>query len=301
MRTKNRPLFLARALDDVAGQRFEDWHLFVVNDGGDSAPVDDAVAAQAGLADRCTVIHLEQATGRAAAGNRGLQAGTAQFVAFHDDDDTWDPRFLERTVDQLAQGEDVGLSVRTEMVHEQQIGKRIVETTRESFHPHMQEPTYFDQLRFNHVAPIAMLVRREFLEEIGGLDESVPMVDDWVLNLALTKSGRYGFLDGEPLAFWHLRTESRGDAGNASEIHRTDRIRDERRYRDRQLREYVERYGAGSLLYLAKFIDERASDIHARLDLIEQQQEQILAMLRETESAAPYTQRMRGLATRLRG
>jgi glycosyltransferase involved in cell wall biosynthesis len=38
IRTKNRPLFLARALDDVLAQEFSDWHLYVVQDGGDPAP-----------------------------------------------------------------------------------------------------------------------------------------------------------------------------------------------------------------------------------------------------------------------
>ncbi len=33
MRTKDRPVFLARALDDVLAQTFTDWRLTIVNDG----------------------------------------------------------------------------------------------------------------------------------------------------------------------------------------------------------------------------------------------------------------------------
>ena len=42
IRTKNRPLFLARALDSVLAQTYEDWVGIVVNDVGDVRPVDAA-------------------------------------------------------------------------------------------------------------------------------------------------------------------------------------------------------------------------------------------------------------------
>lgn len=301
MRTRNRTPLLERAFDSVANQVFEDWHLYVVNDGGPPDPVDRAVSDRPGMAVRTTVLHLADPVGRAAAGNRAICRGHSDFVAFHDDDDTWHPQFLERTVERLAQGDDVGISVGVQTVHEEQIGLRFVERGRESLQPFMQEPTYFDQLRFNRVPLTALLVRRTFLDEIGGLDESVPMVDDWVLNLALARTGRYVFMDGEPLAFWHVREQAAGDFCNSSYSHRLERIRDDRRYRDAQVRSFAEQFGAGSLLYLAKYVDERAHDIHARLDRIEHQQNEILAMLRDIDGPAFSTQRVRGLVTRLRG
>ena len=301
MRTRNRPLLLQRALDSVSGQVFQDWHLYVVNDGAASDPVDSAVLDRPGLAERTTVLHLADHAGRAAAGNCAIREGRSEFVTFHDDDDTWHAQFLDRTVAHLAHSDDVGVSVCAEAVHEEQIGQRFVESGREPLHPPMQEPTYFDELRFNRAPLSTVLVRRAFLDEIGGLDESVPMVDDWVLGLALTRTGRYTFMEGEPLAFRHMRPQAQGDSRNSSVSHHLERIRDDRRYRDAQVRAFVDQHGAGSLLYLAKYIDERAHDIHARLERIEQQQNEILVMLRDIVGPPSSAQRMRGLVTRIRG
>lgn len=300
-RTRNRPLLLERALDSVQGQVFQDWHLYLVNDGGDSESVDRAVSDRPQLAERTTVLHLVDRAGRAAAGNRALQEGQSELVAFHDDDDTWHPQFLQRTVERLADSDDVGVSVCAETVYEEQIGQRFVQTSREPLHPPMQEPTYFDELRVNRVPLSTVVVRRAFLDEIGGLDESVPMVDDWVLGLALTMAGRYTFIEGEPLAFRHIRLQASGDVRNSSVAYDLERIRDDRRYRDVHVRAFVDEHGAGSLLYLAKYIDERAHDIHARLERIEAQQNEILAMLRDVVGQPSSAQRMRGLVTRMRG
>mgnify|MGYP001763085457 CR=1 FL=1 len=59
MRTRDRPVLLARAFASVLSQRCDDWHLFVVNDGGDPAPV-DALAArhETGFLGRITVCLL---------------------------------------------------------------------------------------------------------------------------------------------------------------------------------------------------------------------------------------------------
>ena len=39
-RTKDRPVLLKRALESVVNQSYEDWHLVIVNDGGDPVVVE---------------------------------------------------------------------------------------------------------------------------------------------------------------------------------------------------------------------------------------------------------------------
>jgi len=38
MRTKNRPILLARALKSVLEQEYQNWHLYLINDGGEIKP-----------------------------------------------------------------------------------------------------------------------------------------------------------------------------------------------------------------------------------------------------------------------
>jgi glycosyltransferase involved in cell wall biosynthesis len=95
MRTKDRPALLGRALASVVQQRHANWHLYVVNDGGEAAPVDALVATFAdGLAGRITVIHNPASLGMSAAANAGMSRGTSPFIAVHDDDDSWDVSYL---------------------------------------------------------------------------------------------------------------------------------------------------------------------------------------------------------------
>ena len=103
VRTKNRPWFLRRSLRDVSGQDFGDWRVHIVNDGGDAAVVETAVAELAPhFAERVSMSHNPAPTGRSAAANQGVRTLETEFVVLHDDDDLWHPSFLSTTVGHLA-------------------------------------------------------------------------------------------------------------------------------------------------------------------------------------------------------
>lgn len=279
MRTSQRPLFLRRALEDVLAQTYPDWRLLLVNDGGDPHPVEAAVAAYPDLADRVQVEHLPEATGRAAAAKAGIEAGDGEFIVWHDDDDTWHPEFLERTTAFAQSSNTDAVAVRTEIVWEQVQSDRIIEISREVFHPLMVEPTFFDMLRFNHVVPISLLYRRSVHDRIGPVDMRLKAVSDWEFNLRLWAQCTVGFID-EILAYWHQRRDDRGALANSVHGDRDAHVRYDRRVRDEAVREYVQRYGAGELLYLAKYMDERTGDLHSRIDRIEQNQQEALRLIR---------------------
>jgi glycosyltransferase involved in cell wall biosynthesis len=279
MRTKDRPFFLSRALDDVLAQAFTDWRLIIVNDGGDPELVDQTVGHRPELTGRTEVIHLSESLGRGGAIDRGVAACTSEMIVWHDDDDTWHPEFLARTTAFLDSSDADAVAVRTEIVWEQVSSDRVVETGREIFHPLMLEPTFFDMLRFNHVVPIALVYRRSVHDRIGGVDPRLMAASDWEFYLRLWAQGTVGFID-EVLAYWHQRRDARGDAANSVHGDREAHVRFDRRVRDEAVRDYVQRHGAGELLYLAKYVDERTGDLHARIDRIEENQREALRMIR---------------------
>lgn len=103
IRTRDRPLFLRRALASVAAQSHGDWRVVLVNDGGASDAVMaalDALRAQGTPfpTDRLDVLDMPCSIGRAAAFNRGLAALKSDLVGCLDDDDTWHPQFMESLV-----------------------------------------------------------------------------------------------------------------------------------------------------------------------------------------------------------
>lgn len=282
LRTKQRPLLLRRALSDVIRQSYQTWHLLVVNDGGDPAAVDRLIAERAAdLAGRITVIHNEQSRDKEAAANQAIRASSSLYIGIHDDDDTWHPDFLGRTVDYLDGSADAGVAVRTEIVWEQVDGDAVIEVGREIFGVDLHEVTLFELLRHNRMVPISMLYRRSVHEEIGYYREDLSAVGDWEFNLRLAVQYRLGFLGGAPLAFWHQRRDQQGPLGNSVIADSDDHRKFDLLVRNDALREHVRQHGLGSLLYVTKFVDREIGRFHDRINFGEARLAELLSLLRE--------------------
>src|ERR1700680_3290107 len=87
----NKARYIARSLDSIARQTFQDFEVLVIDDG--STDGGGAIAAATGDC-RLRVV-AQQNRGVGAARNRGITEGTGNLVAFLDADDTWEPAFLE--------------------------------------------------------------------------------------------------------------------------------------------------------------------------------------------------------------
>lgn len=271
VRTKNRTTLLARALDDILAQKFSDWVVTVVNDGGDAAPVDALFRArEAAFAQRAKLLHVADSLGMEAAANLGIERIATDYVAIHDDDDTWHPDFLATTVDWLdANPAAPAVAVRTEIIWEQLSGSTVKELSREVFLPGLQQVTLFDLLRFNTSVPISMTYRRADLDSVGKFDSTLNVAGDWDCNLRLAARGVIGFLPTRVLAYWHQRPSAQGDLGNSVIGLREEHGRLDRLIRDRALRSYVEEDGAGLPLYLTRFLDDRFDELNRRIEHLE--------------------------------
>ncbi|MFJ4225988.1 glycosyltransferase family 2 protein [Paenarthrobacter nicotinovorans] len=281
-RTKNRPVFLARALGDIFAQTFQDFELVIVNDGGDPSDVDRLTSQRPEIErERITTLHHSESVGMEGASNAGVKAGTGEFVVIHDDDDFWAPDFLARTVaylDDSAHADETGVMVRTEIVIEELVGDRIEPVRREIFWAGMRQITLSDMLKINRAVPISFLYRRSVHEAVGFYNEDLPVVGDWEFHLRVLSHSRVGFLDGEPLAFWSQRPESEGHDGNSIFAKAAEHAHYDALVRDEHLRDDVARNGLGTVLYLTRVLAEqeelivaqqrRLDDTTAKLDHI---------------------------------
>ena len=99
VRTKNRNLTLDQALKGLVGQTFGDWHIRLLNDGGDGAAVRETVAKYKDvLAGRISIYDNEKSVGRGGALAQLLNYAREDYILIHDDDDTIEPAFLMTTV-----------------------------------------------------------------------------------------------------------------------------------------------------------------------------------------------------------
>lgn len=216
VRTKDRPQLLRRALADVDAQTFTDYVVVVVNDCGEPAAVDAVVAAApAGVRGRTVVLHRTASTGMESASNAGLAATASEFCCIHDDDDLWEPGFLERTVAYLDAHPTIPMvAVRVVIRFEKEVDGVLVETDRVPLFGDLAGITIQDLLVTNRVVPIGLLYRRSLHDDVGGYDESLPVVGDWDFNVRVAARYEIGLLD-EPLAYWCQRPTASGAAANS--------------------------------------------------------------------------------------
>lgn len=257
IRTKNRPVFLRRALDSLLSQTYEDWVGVVVNDVGDRASVDAAISDVADRArNRLHIVHNTVSRGREAAMNTGIRASASNFVVIHDDDDSWAPTFLQATVGYLEHRDVPGVATRTEVVYEHSDSGEIVIDGREVLARDKHDLTLLDMIGRNYAPPISFLYRRQVHDVVGEYDESLPVLADWDFMLRLLTRFDLGFIDGPPLAFWHHRPTSVGDEGNSILAGGNEHTRWDSLIRDRYLRADLQRHGGlGHLMHLAEVLD----------------------------------------------
>lgn len=218
VRTKDRPLLLARALGSIDAQTERPRQLVVVNDGGDAAEVERLLDAVRGtVADEVVVVHHEQPVGRPRGMNVGVRASSAATFVFHDDDDSWDPRFLERTAAHLAEhAHEAAVATRTAVVWERVEGDEVVELEREVYQARTTAVTLTETLYRNATPPICLVYRRSAYDAVDGYDDRLTALADWDLLLRVLRTSEVGFIDGEPLAFWHHRRDDTSATGNSA-------------------------------------------------------------------------------------
>lgn len=218
MRTYERPVMLARAIASVQNQTFRDWTLIIVNNGGNPGPVEDVVrvAKSATPCGDLRVLHLSERVGMEEASNRGLAATESDFFAIHDDDDSWNARFLEVAVDGMrAHPSAAAVVTGIYRIHELYRDGKIRPVHSEKFYLSEERLTFRGMIGNNTFPPIAALFQRRLLSEIGEFDSSLPVLGDWEFNLRAVLAGGFVYIP-ERLANYHTRTpDSETASGNS--------------------------------------------------------------------------------------
>lgn len=220
VRSRGHARLLGRAVESVRAQTLTSWTLVLaVRDG------DDATAAER-LAKEDDRIVVVRGGPRGALANAALAAVPSELAVLHDDDGSWAPEFLERTVGHLDEHpEELAVATRCEVVvdapdpaHPQLEIRRVLA---------LDEPSVslVSLIAHNFVPPVSLVFRRSAHTSVGGYDEALQALEDWEFLLRLVASGPVGFLAERPLAAWHrtAQDEARADAHEAVELAIRDR------------------------------------------------------------------------------
>ncbi len=185
VRTKDRPELLNKAIQSIAGQTFRPAEVVLVNDGGCDLDID---ALRHILNDiDLHYIRLEENTGRAHAGNAGIEHARGNYIGFLDDDDELYPEHLSALTEEIIKHDskvvysDASIVYRVggvEVLEGEQRGRKIFSS---------KDFSYSDLLLDNYIPLMCLLFSKDVFEYVTGFDESFDIYEDWDLLIRLAE------------------------------------------------------------------------------------------------------------------
>lgn len=202
--THNHAAYVARAIESVLQQSFDDLHLFVVDDGS----TDNTRAIVSTFTADARFHYLYQTNReRAAARNLGINASQSEYVAVLDADDWWHPDKLARQVSFMEGRPDVGLT----HTRAWQGGKDSIILPKVGQETRVCD-RFADLLLSNPIVCSSVVLRRTCLDRVGLFDEQLPVfgAEDWDMWLRVSRRYVIARID-EPLVYYrvHISNTSR--------------------------------------------------------------------------------------------
>ena len=204
-RTKNRTILLWRAFHSVLKQSFKDFIWIIVNDGGEKEGVDHIATEARNNGIDVRVLHHEHSKGMEVASNAGIRSCESEYIVIHDDDDSWEYDFLEKTV-KFLDNEPLfaGVITHTLLVNEVIENDAPRTTSSYGFNTWLKSIYLMEMLMVNSFPPISFLYKRDIYNKIGGYNETLPVLGDWDFNIRFLKEADIGVIP-ELLALYHHR------------------------------------------------------------------------------------------------
>lgn len=183
IRTFNRAAYLDAAIQSVLAQTSPAFELLVVDDGS----TDETAQVLARYENRLIPVSLTHTGNPTTVLNAGLGAARGDCIALLDDDDLWLPDKLERQAQQLSPDPRFGFAY----------GNVQLLSSDGTVSPPALRPAQCVTgsvlsvvIREINVHPSTLLIRREWLDRIGSLDEKYSVAETFFLTLRLARVTR---------------------------------------------------------------------------------------------------------------
>ena len=172
----NKESSIARALDSVLAQTYQDFEVVVVDDGS----TDDGAAVVEQYTDSRIRLICQANAGVSAARNRGIEEANGEYVAFLDADDEWLPEFLEEIVALQQEFLDCRAFATNYIINSRGVKSPTILRKIPIQGEHGVLSNYFEVASCSHppVCSICVCIERELLQHIGGFPLGITSGED---------------------------------------------------------------------------------------------------------------------------
>lgn len=220
-RTKDRPILLKRAAESVEKQTFRNYVWVIVNDGGDLAQVENIIKPCGVDRRKIILVNNPRSLGMEAASNSGIRSSKSKYIVIHDDDDSWESKFLEEAIEFLECPKNIsykGVITGTRYISEEIIDSDVKIHGSWPYNSWVNTVHMMEMACGNFFAPIAFVFLRSVYDKIEGFDESLPVLGDWDFNLRFLNLENIGVIK-ECLANYHHRdVNSQSDSSYSNSV-----------------------------------------------------------------------------------
>lgn len=188
VRTKDRPNLLIRALTSLSNTDYQNKEIIIINDGGCDVNKEDIHKI---LKDIKFQIFVNKTTlGRAEALNKGIVNSKGELICFLDDDDVINPEGTSELVKAFD-------GVYDRIIYGNVICRRYEEETLTLINEWiLDNPFDKDRLVLENYIPInSLCIPKKYLLQIGPLDSSFVIYEDWDMLLRLSEIAHFVHID----------------------------------------------------------------------------------------------------------
>ncbi|MGQ2982722.1 glycosyltransferase family 2 protein [Flavobacterium sp.] len=173
----NKRNYITATLNSVLGQTFTDFEIIVVDD----ASTDDSLAIAQQIEDsRIHFVSHEKNKGLSASRNTGIRNAQAEYIAFLDADDIWQPQFLETIHGLIQKYPEAGLF--STKYDEQHPGNVVIQHHFPIKNGIVTD--FFEKERRQHIYCYSSLcIKKNVFDLAGYFDESITMGEDVDFNV----------------------------------------------------------------------------------------------------------------------
>ena len=196
---------LDRCVASVLAQNRPDWELWLCDDGSGDASLGEKIGELAALDERIRTVSRAENGGISAATNDAVALATGRYLVFLDHDDEIHPSALDRIAAAIAEHPEADLLYSDEDKIDD-AGRRFAP----AFKPDWSPDLLLSQAYMCHL----LVVRRDLVTKLGGLDSEFDGAQDYDLMLRVTETT--SDIVHIPEVLYHWRTtegSASGDAG----------------------------------------------------------------------------------------